>query len=70
MKVTPSIMQKMKKTTKVKAKLISEETLREKRKRYFGIFIFVKIAEFESKEVIPPLDASLKNENTIFPQKR
>ena len=63
-------MQKRMNTTKVRAKLISEETLREKRKRYFGILILVKIAELESSEVIPPLDASLKNEKTILPQKR
>ena len=59
-KVTPSIMQKRRKTTKVRAKFISEETLREKTNRYFGTFIFVKMAEFDKSEDIPPPEDSLK----------
>ena len=41
-------------------KLISEERLREKRKRYFGTFILVNIAELLRSEDMPPLDASEK----------
>ena len=68
-KVIVSIMQKMKKTISVSAKFISEETFREKRKRYFGTFIFVKISAFPRREPIPPFVESEKYEKIIFPQK-
>ena len=67
---TLSITQKSRKTTKVSPKLISEDTVRENRKRYFGTFIFENIAEFPRREPMPPFVASLKKEYTIFPQKR
>ena len=67
--VIPSIIQKMINTTKVIVKLMRDETFLEKRKRYFGTFIFEKIIEFDISEDIPPVVASLKYENTMFPQK-
>ena len=59
-KVIPSMMQKMKNTMSVSPKFIREDTFLEKRKRYFGTFILVKIAELVSREPIPPLVESVK----------
>ena len=69
-KVIPSIMQNIRNITKVSPKLISDETFFEKRKRNFGTFIFVKIAELARREPMPPFVESVKKEKTIFPQKR
>ena len=69
-KVTRSIMQKMRKTEKVRPKLIRDETFFENRKRYFGTFIFEKIFALSIRELIPVFVASLKKEKTILPQKR
>jgi hypothetical protein len=69
-KGTPSIAQKIRDTPKVSDKLIREDTVLENRKRYFGKFIFENISAFPRRDSIPPFDASLKNEKTIFPQKR
>ena len=69
-KVTPSIMQKMKNTARVSPKFMSEETFFENKKRYFGTFIFVKMLAFARSDPIPPFVESVKKENTIFPQKR
>jgi hypothetical protein len=63
-------MQKMKNTARVRPKLISEDTFLENRNRYFGTFIFVKIAEFAIRLPIPPPVASEKKLNIMFPQKR
>ena len=63
-------IQKIKNTASVSPKLISEDILREKRKRYFGTLILVKIAALPRSEPIPPLVESLKKEKIIFPQKR
>ena len=63
------MMQKMKNTQRVSPKLISEETFLEKRKRYFGTFIFVKIPAFARREPMPPFVESLKYAKTILPQK-
>ena len=68
-KFIPSMIQKMKKIIRESPKLIIEEMFLEKRKRHFGTFIFVNIDAFSSRERIPPLDESVKKENTIFPQK-
>jgi hypothetical protein len=67
---TPSMIQKSKNTTKVRPKLIREETVLENRNRYLGTFIFVNISAFPIREPIPPFVASEKNEKTIFPQNR
>ena len=68
--VMPSMIQNKKKTTSVMPKLMIEDTFFEKRKRYLGTFIFVKMEELASKEPIPPLVESEKYEKMIFPQKR
>ena len=62
--------QKIRNTTNVNAKFISDETFLEKRKRYFGTFIFEKMLAFPISEPMPPFVASLKKENTMLPQKR
>jgi hypothetical protein len=59
-KVTPSMMQKMKNTLSVSPKLMREETFFEKRKRCFGIFIFVNISALARRDPIPLLVDSLK----------
>jgi hypothetical protein len=69
-KVTLSIMQKRRNTKNVKPKLISADIFFENRKRYFGTFILVKISALEIRADIPPLVASLKKVNIIFPQNR
>ena len=58
--VMPSIMQKIRNTANVSPKFIREEMFLEKRKRYLGILIFVKISAFAKSEPIPPLVASEK----------
>ena len=68
--VMPSIMQKIKKTMRVRQKFIRADTFLEKRKRYFGTFTFVKIEEFASNELMPPFVESEKKEKTILPQNR
>ena len=65
----PSSMQNRIKTKNVRLKFISEETILESRKRYLGTFIFEKTSAFESRALIAPPVASLKNENMMFPQK-
>ena len=67
--IIPSNMQKSRKTAKVSAKLIRADTLRDRRNRYFGIFIFENIDALPRSAPIPPFVASEKNEKTMFPQK-
>jgi hypothetical protein len=68
--VTLSITQKTRNTKNVKPKLMRDDMFFEKRKRYFGTFIFEKIEALSKSEDIPVPVASLKKEKTIFPQKR
>jgi hypothetical protein len=69
-KVTPSITQKSKNTKNVNPKFIRDEIFLENKKRYFGTFIFENIDALSNSDDIPVPVASLKKENTIFPQKR
>ena len=69
-KATPSIKQKMRKTTNVSEKFISDDTFFENRKRYFGTFTLENIEALSISDAIPEPVASLKNEKTMLPQKR
>jgi hypothetical protein len=59
---TRSIMQNMRNTPKVRPKLIREVIDLEKRKRYFGTFIFENIPALPIREPMPPLVQSVKKE--------
>ena len=64
----PSIIQKKRKTSNVRAKFIRDETFFEKRNRYLGRFIFEKMSAFPRSALIAPFVESVKKEKTIFPQ--
>ena len=68
--MTPSMATNKKKIIKVIPKLMIAETLFEKRNKYLGTLIFVKIDAFVSKDNIPPLVCSAiagDNEKALLP---
>ena len=66
----PSIATNRKRISKVRPKLIREDTFCENKNRYFGILTFVKIPALATREFIPRFVASEKKAKTSCPANR